>query len=156
MSRDAAVFLGMVAADGKVIPDFPSQFRAYCKAKLAGQSVEIEIRPQSSKRSKRQNRALWALLSAWARERGWSPDELKDVMMGIAFGHLEAVMPVTGEIRKVLAKPHSSTLSVLDFCHLIEEVLRVAAEDGVLLQAPDEYRKAKEAAARKAAKAATA
>lgn len=155
MSHDPALFLGTVNDDGRLSLDFPSQFRAYCRAKFSGQSVEVEIHPQATKRSGRQNRALWALVSPWARERGWSPDELKDVMLGIAFGHLEAVAPVTGEIRKVLAKPHSSTLSVFEFCHLIEEVLRVAAEDGVVLQAPDEYRRAKEAAQRKADKEAT-
>lgn len=149
MSQDPAVFLGTVDNEGRIRLDFPAQQRAYCKAKLAGQCVDVEIRPQATKRSDRQNRALWALLRPWAKERGWSPDELKDVMLGVAFGHLEKTAPVTGEIRHVLVKPHSSGLSVSEFCHLIEEVLRVSAEDGYFLMAPDEYRKAKEASIRK-------
>lgn len=147
-----SVFLARIGPDGTIGFDFPRQQIAYCRSKFAGECVEVEVRLQASKRSNRQNRALWALIGEWAKERGHEPDDLKDVMLGIAFGHLEHVMPITGEIRQVLAKPHSSRLNVHEFCHLIEEVLRVAAEDGVFLLAPDEYRKAKEAAERKAAK----
>jgi hypothetical protein len=149
MRADPTVFTGHVDAMGRIHLDFRAQQIAFCKARLAGQCVEVEVRPQATKRSDRQNRALWALLQSWAKERGWQPDELKDVMLGIAFGHIEKTAPVTGEVRLVLAKPHSSHLSVFEFCHLIEEVLRVAAEDGVVLMAPDEYRKAKEAAEKK-------
>lgn len=147
-----SVFLARIGPDGTIGFDFPRQQIAYCRSKFAGECVEVEVRLQASKRSNRQNRALWALIGEWAKERGHEPDDLKDVMLGIAFGHLEHVMPITGEIRQVLAKPHSSRLNVHEFCHLIEEVLRVAADDGVFLLAPDEYRKAKEAAERKAAK----
>lgn len=140
-------FLGHTTADGRIVPEFPAQQHAYCKRHFpAGTCIEYEVREQRSKRSDRQNRALHALLSDWARARGWQVDDLKDVMLGIAFGHLERVMPVTGEVVKVLAKPHSSHLNVTDFCFLIEEVLRVAAEDDHWLEAPDEYRKAKELA----------
>lgn len=154
MSQDPAVFVGTVDAEGRIHLDFPNQQRAYCKRRLAGLCIEIEIREQRTRRSDRQNRALWALLQPWARERGWQPDHLKDVMLGIAFGHIEHVAPITGEVLQVLAKPRSSRLNVTEFCHLIEEVLRVAAEDDYWLDAPDEYRKAKEAAEKKRQKAA--
>lgn len=154
MSRDPAVFIGTCDEDGAIRLDFPQQQRGLCKARFAGECVEVEVRPQASKRSDRQNRALHALLHAWAMDSGNDPEDLKRVMLGIAFGYLEKTMPVTGEIQTVLAKPHSSTLTVHEFCHLIEEVLRVAAEQGTWLAAPDEYRKAKEAAARKARRAA--
>jgi hypothetical protein len=144
-----SVFIGTCDMEGQIHLAFPMQQRAVCKRHLAGQCIEVEVRLQSSRRSDRQNRALWALLSPWAKARGWQVDELKDVMLGIAFGRIEHVMPLTGEITQVLAKPRSSRLNVVDFCHLIEEVLRVAAEDDYWLEAPDEYRKAKEAAARK-------
>lgn len=147
------IFLGHTNAEGRIVPEFPAQAQAYCKRHFpAGTCIEYEVREQRSKRSDRQNRALWALLSDWARARGWQPDQLKDVMLGIAFGHVETVMPITGEVVKVLAKPRSSHLNVTDFCHLIEEVLRVAAEDDHWLQAPDEYRKAKELAEKQAAR----
>ncbi len=152
MNAETSFFVGTCGEDGAIHLDFPHQQRAYCKRRFAGKCIEVEIREQHTRRSDRQNRALWALLHPWARERGWQTDELKDVMLGIAFGHIEQLMPLTGEIRQVLAKPRSSRLNVTDFCHLIEEVLRVAAEDDYWLEAPDEYRKAKEAAAKKARK----
>lgn len=156
MNLEPGVFAGTCDAEGRIHLDFPLQQRAYCKRHLAGTVIDVQVREQRSTRSDRQNRALWALLQEWARPKGWTPDELKDSMLGIAFGTVERVMPITGEIRHVPAKPRSSKLNVTDFCHLIEEVLRVAAEDGVWLMAPDEYRKSKEAAARKAAKAVAA
>lgn len=147
-------FLAHCDADGKLHLDFPAQLRAYCRKRLAGLQVELEVREMRTKRSDRQNRALWALLSPWAKERGWRTDALKDVVMGIAFGHIEEIIPLTGEVMKVLAKPRSSHLSVTEFCHLIETILETAAEDDYYLDTPDEYRKAKEAERRKAAKAA--
>ena len=152
MNRDPAVFVGACDDEGNVHLDFPHQQRAWCRSRLAGQCIEVEIRPQASKRSDRQNRALHALLNAWAKDSGNDSEDLKRVMLGISFGYVERAMPVTGEVQNVLAKPHSSGLTVHEFCHLIEEVLRVAAENGTWLEAPDEYRRAKEAAARKAAK----
>lgn len=148
------IFFGQMDSEGRLRPDFPAQQRGICKHRFAGVRVEVEIREESTQRSDRQNRALWALLHAWGRESGNDADDLKDIMLGIAFGHVEKVMPVTGEIRQVPAKPRSSKLSIADFCHLIEEVLRVAAECGVFLEAPSEYRLAKEAAAKKARRAA--
>lgn len=149
---ESATFLATVDAEGRIRVDFPAQQRAYCKARMAGECVELEVRPQSSKRTDRQNKALHALLREWGKDSGNDPDDLKEIMLGIAFGHIEKAMPITGEIRNVLAKPHSSRLNVTEFCHLIEEVLRVAAENGTILQAPEEYRKAKaEEAKRRAA-----
>jgi hypothetical protein len=152
---EPAVFTAVTDERGRIVPDYPAQYAALMRRRFpAGTCIEFEVREQATKRSDRQNRALWALLSPWARERGWQVDELKDVMLGIAFGKVEQTQPVTGAIVQVNAKPRSSKLSVHDFCHLIEEVLRVAAEDDYWLEAPDEYRKAKEQAQRKAAKAA--
>ena len=154
----APVFVGFVK-DGKLSPDFPKQVSAYVR-RLDGEEVEFSIWKRRTKRSDRQNRAMWALLHAWCTEadQGWRPDDLKDAVMGTVFGTLEITMPITGEIRRVLARPHTSTLNVTDFCAVIEAVLELAAtsEPSVFLQAPDEYRKAKEAAARQAAKKARA
>jgi hypothetical protein len=147
-------FLAHCDVDGKLHLDFPAQLRTYCRKRLAGLQVELEVREMRTKRSDRQNKALWAMLSPWAKERGWRVDALKDVVMGIAFGHIEETAPLTGEVVKVLAKPRSSHLNVTEFCHLIETILETAAEDDYYLDAPDEYRKAKEAERRKAAKAA--
>lgn len=144
----------VVTPKGDIEFEYGAQQRAYClKAYGAGTCLDVEIREHREKRTDRQNKALWALLNEWCRqsEQGWRPDELKDAMLGITFGTIEKVQPVTGYIVKVNAEPHSSTLNVTKFCALIEAILETAAGDGVLLMAPDEYRQAKEAAAKKAA-----
>lgn len=147
---DQREFHGRLTPDGSVVWDFPELVKAYRKRLYAATDgfVTGQFYPYRTRRSDRQNRALHALLTPWAKARGWSVDDLKDTMLGIAFGHTERVMPVTGEVLKVLAEPHSSRLDVTKFCHLIEEVLRVAAEDDFWLESPEEYRKAKEAAAK--------
>jgi hypothetical protein len=151
---DQREFHGRLTANGQVVWDHPEVVAAYRKRLFASTDgfVTGQFYPFRSRRSDRQNRALHALLTPWARERGWSLDDLKDTMLGIAFGHVERVMPVTGEIVKVLAEPHSSHLDVTKFCHLIEEVLRVAAEDDYWLESPEEYKRAKEQARKQAAK----
>lgn len=135
--------------------EFAAQQRAYClKNYGAGGCLDVDIREHREKRTDRQNRALWALLTEWCLQakQGWRVDDLKDVMLGKVFGRIERVMPVTGEIVMVNAEPHSSKLGVSKFCELIEGILETAAmsEPSVYLMAPDEYRLAKEQAAKKA------
>lgn len=131
--------------------EFGAQQRAFClKTYGAGACLDVEIREHREKRTDRQNRALWALLTEWCvqADQGWRVDDLKDVMLGRVFGTVERVMPVTGEIVKVNAEPHSSKLGVSKFCQLIEGILETAAmsEPSIYLMAPDEYRRAKEQA----------
>ena len=151
-------FHGRVTAAGGVIWDFPHVVAAYRKKLFATTDGHItaQFYPMRTKRSDRQNRALWALLHAWCREadQGWRPDDLKDAVMGTVFGTIEVVMPITGEIKRVLAKPHTSTLSVSEFCTVIEAILELAAtsEPSVFLESPEEYRKAKELAMKQAAR----
>lgn len=155
---DQREFHGRLTSTGQIVWDFPGVVAAYRKRlfETTDGHVTGQFYPFRTRRSDRQNRALHALLTPWARERGWSMDDLKDTMLGIAFGHVEKVMPVTGEIVRLLAEPHSSRLDVTKFCHLIEEVLRVAAEDDYWLESPEEYRKAKEQAEKEAARKAKA
>ena len=157
MSLDNREFHGRLTPDGKIVWDFPAQVAAYRRRLFASTDGHVtgQFYPMRSKRSDRQNRAFWALLNAWCKEadQGWRPDDLKDAVMGIVFGHVEVTQPITGEVIKVLAKPHTSTLSVGEFCALIEGVLELAAtsEPAVFLDAPDEFRRAKEAERKKAA-----
>lgn len=157
---DQREFNGRLTPDGRIVWDFPGQVAAYRKRMFAATDgfVTGMFYPMRTKRSDRQNRALWALLNAWCKEadQGWRPDDLKDAVMGIVFGHIEVTQPITGEIIKVLARPHTSTLSVGEFCQVIEAILELAAtsEPAVFLESPEEYRKAKEAANKKLAKAA--
>lgn len=145
-----STFLGVIDAKGRIVPDFPGPLHAYLLKRFGvGACIEFEVREQGTKRTDRQNKALHALITEWARHRGETPDALKQWVKAEVFGTVE--IDVQGHVFQVLAKPHSSRLSIAEFCHLIEEVLRLAAEDGCWLQAPDEYRKAKEKAARQAA-----
>lgn len=144
-------------SEDRIVFSDETRVHAYYKARYGvGCCLDVEIREHRAKRSDRQNRALHAMLAPWARERGWNPDHLKLKMLEIAFGTIEQTEPLTNRIVLVAAQPHSSNLNVTDFCHLIEEVLRVSAEDNFWIDAPDEYTKAKEKAAKQAAKKAKA
>jgi len=155
VSRDAAIFLGAVDADGEVVLDYPTQFRAYCKKRLAGQAVDVTIAPQGHVKSRLQESGFHAMITPWAREEGHEIDDLKRDLLRHVFGTREHTNPITGEIEQVLAQPHTSTLNRAQYSELIERTLDIAAECGVVLMAPNEYRERKEREARKAAKRAS-
>jgi hypothetical protein len=144
----APVFLGLVQ-DGRLHLDFKAQYDAYIK-RFEGDEVEVEVRKRRTKRSLRQNAAMWVLLGAWARAEGHNVNDLKDDVMGEAFGWSETPSPITGRV--VPKRARTSELDVSDFCHLIETILETAAGCGVVLQAPDEYRKAKESESKRLAR----
>ena len=136
--------------------EFSRQQEAYCLHTFgAGACVDVEIREHREKRTDRQNRAMWALLNEWckAADQGWRPDDLKEAVLGEVFGRVEVTMPLTGEVRTVPAKSSSSRLNVSEFIQVIDAILELAAtsQPPVWLMAPDEYRQAKEQAAKKAA-----
>lgn len=152
-------FHGRVLADGRITWDFPSQVAAYRRhlyARTGDGAITAMFYPLRTKRSDRQNRAMWSLLNEWCREadQGWRPDELKDAVMGIVFGTIEVTQPLTGLVITSPAKLHTSSLSVADFCRVIDAILELAAttEPAVFLDAPDEHRKAKALAEKKSAK----
>lgn len=150
------IHYGVINERGDVEFEFSAQQRAYCLQKFgAGGCVDVEIREHRAKRSDRQNRAMWALLNEWcvAADQGWRPDDLKDAVMGVVFGTIEVRKPLSTEIVRVPARASTSSLNVTDFCKVIDAILELAAtsEPSVFLQAPDEYRLAKEKAAKKAA-----
>jgi hypothetical protein len=145
----SGIFPASVSDDGTTLHLNRPQFRAFLK-RFAGQCVELELRLFQAKRSLRQNRGFHAMLQPWVRE-GYPIDELKRDLLMAVFGTAEMVSPVTGEVRLVPCEPHTSTLSVRQFSELIERTLEIAAECGVILQAPDEYTRQHAALARKAA-----
>ncbi len=152
MSQDTAIFVGVVDAEGVIHFDFPRQQINYCKRALAGQPVDVMIAKQGHMRSKLQNAAIHAMLTPWAREEGHRIEDLKRDLLRAVFGEIEHVNPITGEVEKVLAEPHTSKLNRAQFSELIERSLDIAAECGFVLIAPNEYRERKEQAARKRAK----
>lgn len=153
MTNDIPEFEVSVDAQGRPRFAHPPQGYAYLK-RFAGQTIAGQFYEFRAKRSNRQNRAFHALISGWALAKGWEIETMKQWLLSRAFGWLEIVDVETGEVLKVLAEPHTSKLNVSQFCLLIERTLELAAYDGIVLMAPDEYRKAKQAAAKQAERAA--
>lgn len=149
MSQDPAIFLGTVDADGAIHLDFPRQQRAYCKAKLAGQCVDVIIVPQGHAQTRLQRDGFHSMIQPWAREEGHRIDDLKRDILRAVFGEMEHLNPITGEVSMVLREPHTSKLNRAQYSELIERTLDIAAECGVVLEAPSEYRRRKEQDTRK-------
>lgn len=154
MSQDPAVFTGTVGADGAIRLDHAGQQRAYCKAKLAGQCVDVIIAPAGAMKTRLQEAGYHAMIQPWAKSEGHRVDDLKRDLLRAIFGEREHTNPITGEITMVLREPHTSTLNRAKYIELIDRTLEIAAECGVLLEAPNEYRRRKEQEAKKKAKAA--
>lgn len=129
----------LVGEDGRLTFAHPAQARAYLRGKYAGQTIVGQFYPHRDKRSGRQNRGFHVMVKPWALERGWTIEALKQFLLGRVFGWLELVDEASGEVVKVLAEPHTSKLTVGQFCELIDRTLELAAEDGVILVAPSEY-----------------
>jgi hypothetical protein len=152
MSLDPAVFTGRIDVEGHVHLDFPKQQISYCKRQLAGQCVDVIIAPQGLMKTRLQEAGWHAMVTPWARSEGHRIDDLKRDLLRAIFGEQEHVNPITGEVTMVLREPHTSTLSRAKYSELIERTLEIAAECGVFLEAPHEYRERKARERRKAAK----
>jgi hypothetical protein len=144
-------FLAFVDRDGTCTLDHPAAYRAFIR-RLAGEEVEIEVRKRRTKRSDRQNRAFHACITPWALQEGHNIEDLKDDLLREIFGEREVVNALTGEVRKVLAEPHTSTLDTAKFAHLMERTVELAAGCGVILELPDEFNARKQAEAKRARK----
>lgn len=101
-----------------------------------GTDIVIEMFEKPTRRSAAQNDAFHAMIRPWAKEEGHDIDELKRDLLGIIFGWDESPL---GESR-VPREPRTSTLTTAQFSELVERTVQIAAECGVVLQLPDEYR----------------
>lgn len=144
MGQDPAIFPGAVDAEGRIHLDRPAQQRAYCKKKHAGEPIEVLIAPVGLMKSRKQEAGFHAMIAPWARDEGHRIEDLKRDLLRHVFGEVEHVNPITGEVEKVLSEPHTSKLSRAKYSELIERTLEIAAECGVILEAPSEYRERKE------------
>lgn len=151
---DPAVFVGDVDREGVIHLDAPQRQRAYCKATLAGQSVDVIITPHGALKTRLQESGFHAMITPWAKSEGLNIDDLKRDLLREVFGEREAVNRITGVVSMALRQPHTSTLSRTQYSELIERTLDIAAGCGVLLEAPQEYRERKQLEAERAAKAA--
>lgn len=154
MSADPAIFPAVIDEHGRVHLENSKQQRAYCKAKLAGQCVDVIICEQGLMKSRLQEKGFHAMITPWAKSEGHRIDDLKADLLRAIFGEMEHTNPITGEVSMVLREPHTSTLSRAKYSELIERTLEIGAECGQILEAPHEYRQRKEREARKKAKAA--
>lgn len=141
-----------IGDDGRVSFAHASQARAYLRGKFKGQCIVAQFYPHRVKRSQRQNDGFHAMISPWAKQEGHEMVDLKADLLGHVFGYIETVSLITGEARETLAEPSTSRLTVGQFCELIERTLDIAAEAGVILVAPDEYRRQREAKAKRETK----
>lgn len=140
---------------GVVHLDIPAaQHRALCRARFAGQRVDVEIRHRKSKRSIDQNAWMHAAFKGWSDFLGYGVDELKREMLALVFGTDEVTSPLTGEVRIALKEPHTSGLNTAQFCELMERAMVEAANTGYLIEEPDEWKKRKAAEAAKKGRAA--
>jgi hypothetical protein len=150
MSQDPAVFPATVDSEGRIRIDFPSQQRAYCKAKLAGQAIDVILAPAGAEKTRKQEAGFHSMITPWARDEGHRIDDLKRDILRQVFGEQEHVNPITGELTMVLREPHTSKLSRSKYSELIERTLEIAAECGVILMAPSEWRREQEQKRKKA------
>jgi hypothetical protein len=142
-------FPGDCLENGRIDFDNPKQVTAYCRAKFAGQRVDVEIRPRKDKRSVRANAALHAGLQEWAHAKGqvgkaaeaWV-EAAKDDLLGLCWGYIVSQNIFTGEITKRLVEPHTANLSVEKFNTLFEVAVMEAAKDGHVWKLPDEFKAA--------------
>lgn len=142
----------LVDEAGRLTFAHPAQARAYLRGKFAGQTIVGQFYEHRQKRSLRQSRGFHAMVKPWLfceARGGWQIEHLKLWVLGEVFGYLEMVHPVSGEVIRFPAKPHTSDLKVGEFCELVERTLELAAFEGVILTAPSEYLRQVKAMARK-------
>lgn len=149
---DVPLHLGFAHVGGKLTLDFPSQVTAWCRqlAGDSGEEVHLLITKRSDEKTRAQEKGFHAMLTPWAKERGWRIDALKQVLLKQLFGTYTFVNPQSGEEDVVLAEPHTSKLTKQQYSDLIEGAMEMAAHDGYFLIAPDEYLHAKQQARKKA------
>lgn len=130
--------IAVTVEKGRPKPYFYEQLgRAFTAAKDG--DLIVTVAKADEKRTDAQNKALHKMLEPWAAE-GHDIEDLKDDILRAVFGEREVTDAVTGEIKKVLVEPHTSKLGKRKFSELMERAVQIAAECGVYLELPDEYR----------------
>ena len=136
-------FAGDCDDKGRIAFDDPQSVVRYCRAKHSGTRVDVTIRARKAQRSDRQNRAFWAAITPWARELGYTAEELKTELLGLLWGYDEKPAPLTGDVVRSLKKPHTSKLNTAEFAELMEFSAMKAAETGYYMPMPSEFLEAR-------------
>lgn len=148
MSSPRGIFPGYVTDEGKVTFDEKTKAHTFNREYFADSEVTIEIYKRRSKRSLKQNAAYHASIEPLAEHLGYQVEELKLAMLGGCFGW-KTVRGV--QIPEIL---HTSDLDTEKFSDLMAYTNQIAAENGVLILDPSEWKAAKRKAQKKATKAA--
>jgi len=93
--------------------------------------VSITVKRNRPKHSTEQQNYFHLCLGIFAKAYGCSPDEMKDVVLGEAFGSREVLTP-SNHVYRVPNK-RSSELTVEEYSTLIDTLQRCAAFNGCVL-----------------------
>lgn len=100
-----------------------------------GKDVEITIDRKRSKRSDNQNRYWWMCMTLLSEHFGYSKNEMHEIAKYM-FLKAEKVDEKSGEIFEYLRS--STELTKTEFASMTDNLIRWAAEHGVVLPLPNE------------------
>jgi len=126
MTPTPLVWLGDVDASGRLRLDRRPAFVRHLHT-LAGQRVEVIVRPRTKRRSLAQNARYWALLTVAAESLGWGAEARQDLHEEVAF-RLLALPPCakTGLRRR----KRTPKLGTAEFGRYMDDVVRLLLEFG--------------------------
>lgn len=130
-------FYGTVE-NGKLTLHKPKLFQKYIKS-LKG-LVSVEVKSRKSKRNLNANSYYWVCLTVLGDELGYTKEEMH-ALFGNMFRKHVVGMPNknTGEIIDVEFIESTAAMSKGRFAEYVDQVIRWAAEMGVILLTPEEF-----------------
>lgn len=134
MSSPRGIFPAYVNEDGRIAFDFPSQAHAFNREHFADHEVFVEVYKRRSKRSLKQNAAYHAAIAPLAEHLGYTVEELKLAMLGGCFGWKN----VSGV--QLPERLHTSELNTEEFSDLMAYTNQIAAEHGILILDPSQWK----------------
>lgn len=135
MSSTRGIFPGYVSDEGLVSFDKPSEVHKFNAEHFGDHEVFVEIYVRRSKRSLKQNSAFHASIGPLAEELGYTVEELKLVLLGGCFGWKLSLGGV-----HIPEKLHTSQLDTQQFADLMAYTMQVAAEQGVVILDPSQWK----------------
>lgn len=125
-----ALFYGRVLPGGLLVWENPKEYNRAVRA-LAGKHVEGIIRKRKTKRSSKANRYYFGVVvKLFAEHCGYEPDEMHETL-AMRFLRIEDC-PVTGAPRRKRTPETDSA----EFAEYVDQCIRLAAENGVVIPDP--------------------
>ncbi len=103
----------------------------------AGEELNLEIRTMGRKRTNAQGRFFHGPILRAFMDLGYGKQEAKDMLM-LLFCPLEITLP---DQTVALVPGHTSALEVQEFNALIEQCIQLAAENGLVIEDVDQWRR---------------